>query len=75
MRSPDSVSYSRFVVRPARLLRMLIAVGLPAASRMISNTENGRRSRVSVISAGRTMTNWPAIVLAPTSGAARVSTL
>ena len=75
MRSPGSASYSRFVVRPARLLKMLIAVGAPAESRMTSKTEKGRRSRVSAMSAGRTMTNWPAMVFAPTSGADKVSTL
>ena len=37
-----------------------MAVGAPAASRTTSKTENGRRSRVSVMSAGRTITNWPA---------------
>ncbi len=63
------------MVRPARLFRMVMAVGAPWSSRTTSKTENGRRRMVSVMSAGRTMTNCPAWVRAPTSAADKVSTL
>ena len=73
--SPSAASWSRRVVTPMRLLRIVMPVGVPALSRSTSNTENGRRSRGSVPWRGFTITNWPGWQVAAISGAARLSTL
>jgi hypothetical protein len=63
------------VETPIRLLRIVIAAGLPSFPRNTSKTENGRRKSGSAPLFAFNITNCPGVADAAIAGAASASTL